>query len=86
MIETKTDKSLIRMVNESLQAFGPNTTGSNLLLNKYMKKEDSLIFRIEKMLDNQQRRNLEESQSLPAAAINLAPTDSEESKTKDSGQ
>lgn len=52
MIETKTDKALIRMVNESLQAFGPNTTGSNLLINKYMSKEDSLLYRIEKLLDN----------------------------------
>lgn len=74
MTETKTDKALIRMINDSLVGFGPNTTGSNLLLNKYIKKEQSLFFRIEKLLDLQMKRNLQES-NLPTGAINLAPTD-----------
>lgn len=74
MTETKTDKALIRMINDSLVCFGPNTTGSNLLLNKYIKKEQSLFFRIEKLLDQQLKRNLQES-NLPSGAINLAPTD-----------
>lgn len=60
------------MIFESLQAFGPNTCGSNLLINRFMKKEESLIFRIEQMLDQQLKRNLEESK-LPQGALKLAP-------------
>lgn len=36
-----------------------------------MKKEESILFRIEKLLDEQQKRNIEESK-LPAGIINLA--------------
>lgn len=73
LVENKTDKTLIRMIYDNLQAFGPNTIGSNLLLNRYMNKEESLLHRIESLLDRQRQRNLEESKSLPAAALNLAP-------------
>ena len=67
MLDTKTDKTLIRLIFGSLQMF----SGSNLLLNRYMKKEESILFRIEKLLDEQQKRNIEESK-LPAGIINLA--------------
>ena len=70
--ETKTDKALIRMINDSLQAFGPEMNDSNLLLNRYMDKKDSLFNRIERVLDQQQQRKLEESK-LPVAAQQLAP-------------
>lgn len=73
------------MINDNLQAFGPNTVGSNLLLNRYMKKEESLFHRIESLLNQQLKRNLEESK-IPAAAINLAPSASEDAEeAKDSG-
>lgn len=51
LIENKTDKTLIRMINDNLQAFGPNTIGSNLLLNRFLTKEESLLHRIETLLD-----------------------------------
>ena len=76
-MESKTDKTLIRMIQDSLQAFGPNLTGSNLLLNRFINKEESLFSRIERILDAQMERNLEESK-LPAAAFKLAPTSNSE--------
>jgi len=66
------------MIQDSLQAFGPNLTGSNLLINRYISKEESLLNRIEKLLDQQMERNFEESK-LPAAVFKLAPTTSSES-------
>ena len=51
--ENKTDKALIRMIYDSLQAFGPGAAGSNLLINRFIKKEESLLFRIEKLLNAQ---------------------------------
>ena len=74
LLETKTDKTLIRLIYDSLQAFA----GSNLLINRYMKKEESLLYRIESLLNEQQQRNLEESK-LPMAAIRLAPATSTDS-------
>mmetsp|Transcript_12726 Transcript_12726/g.17140 ORF Transcript_12726/g.17140 Transcript_12726/m.17140 type:complete len:128 (-) Transcript_12726:739-1122(-) len=65
------------MIYESLQAFGPNSSGSNLLINRFIKKEESLLFRIEKLLNEQQQRNLEESK-LPQAALRLAAANSTE--------
>ena len=50
LVETKTDKQLIRMINENLQAFGPHSTGSNLLINKYIPKQDSLLHKIDTVL------------------------------------
>jgi len=47
LLESKTDKTLIRLIFESLQAFGPSSIGSNLLINRYLKKEESILFRIE---------------------------------------
>ena len=47
---TKTDKQLIRIINENLQAFGPHSTGSNLLINKYLRKQDSLLYKVDKLL------------------------------------
>lgn len=86
LLETKTDKALIRMIFEQLQAFGPTAKGSNFLINKYMNKEESLIYRLEASLDRQQQRNIEESKSLPKGVINLAPSSSEpaesDSRTK----
>lgn len=77
LIETKTDKTLIRLILDNLQAFGPNSHGSNLLINRYMRKEDSLFNRIEFLLNAQQQRNFEESK-VPHAIKNLAPTGSSE--------
>ena len=74
LLETKTDKTLIRLIYESLQDF----SGSNLLINRYMRKEESLLYRIETLLNEQQQRNLEESK-LPKAAMSLAPTASTDS-------
>ena len=51
LIDNKTDKTLIRMINDNLQAFGPNTIGSNLLLNRFMTKDESLLHRIEILLN-----------------------------------
>lgn len=51
LLENKTDKALIRMIYDSLQAFGPNACGSNLLINRFIKKEESLLFRIDKVLN-----------------------------------
>ena len=53
LVDNKTDKTLIRLIFEQLQAFGPNVNGSNLLLNRFMKKEESLFCRVEKLLDDQ---------------------------------
>ena len=53
LIDTKTDKALIRMINDNLQAFGPEMNDSNLLLNRYLDKKDSLFNKIESMLDMQ---------------------------------
>ena len=61
LLDTKTDKTLIRMIFEQLQSFGPTAKGSNLLINKYLRKEESLIYRLECLLDQQQVRNIEES-------------------------
>ena len=49
LLETKTDKTLIRLIYESLQDF----SGSNLLINRYMRKEESLLYRIETLLNEQ---------------------------------
>lgn len=78
LIDTKTDKTLIRLIVDNLQAFGPNSQGSNLLINRYMRKEDSLFNRIEFLLDAQQQRNFEESK-VPLAIKTLAPTESNDS-------
>ena len=43
-----------------------------------MSKDESLLHRIETLLDQQLKRNLEESK-LPAAAFNLAPSRSSDS-------
>ena len=51
LFENKTDKTLIRMIQNNLQSFGPNINGSNLLLNRFMNKEESLFNRIEKLLN-----------------------------------
>ena len=51
LFENKTDKTLIRMIQDNLQSFGPNINGSNLLLNRFMNKEESLFNRIEKLLN-----------------------------------
>ena len=49
------------MIYENLQAFGPKITGANLLINRYMKREDSLLYSIEQILNQRQQRNIEES-------------------------
>ena len=49
MTEQKTDKYLIRLINEHLQAFGPRKTGSNLLINRYLPKQHSLLYRFDKL-------------------------------------
>ena len=49
LAETKTDKQLIRLINENLQAFGPHSTGPNLLINKYLPKEESLFYRMDQL-------------------------------------
>ena len=77
LLESKTDKALIRMIFDSLQAFGPGATGSNLLINRFIKKEESILFRIERLLNSQQQRNLEESK-VPQAALSLAAANSTE--------
>ena len=51
LFENKTDKTLIRMIQDNLQSFGPNINGSNLLLNRFMNKEESLFNRIDKDQD-----------------------------------
>lgn len=43
LVEGKTDRLLMRLINEHLQAFGPFKNGSNLLINKYLPKERSLL-------------------------------------------
>ena len=58
LLDNKTDKTLIRMIYDNLQAFGPNTTGSNLLLNRFMNKNESILHRIEALLNEQLHRNL----------------------------
>lgn len=82
LLESKTDKALIRMIFDSLQAFGPGATGSNLLINRFIKKEESILFRIERLLNNQQQRNLEESK-VPQAALSLAAANSTENKVNE---
>ena len=47
LVETKTDKMLIRHINQHLQAFGPSKTGPNLLVNKYLPIEQSLLWKID---------------------------------------
>ena len=51
--ESKCDKLLLRLVNEKLQAFGPGLTGPNLLINRYLPREDSLLYRFDKLVGNQ---------------------------------
>ena len=53
LLEAKTDKALIRMIFESLQAFGPASMSSNLLINRYLEKKSSLLYRMELILDLQ---------------------------------
>ena len=47
LTDTKTDKMLIRLINQHLQAFGPGKTGPNLLINKYMPIEQSLLYKVD---------------------------------------
>jgi len=50
--ESKTDKLLIRLINENLQAFGPRKNGSNLLINRFLPKECSILRRFDKLMDS----------------------------------
>ena len=61
LAEAKTDKQLIRMINENLQAFGPHSTGSNLLINRYLPKQDSLLCKMDTLLAMQAGDQQEES-------------------------
>jgi len=47
LVKYKTDKILIRLINEKLQCFGPKRIGANLLLNKYLDKKDSMFYKID---------------------------------------
>lgn len=73
LLDNKTDKTLIRMIYDNLQAFGPNTVGSNLLLNRFMNKNESILHKIEALLNRQIQRNLDQSNLPTAAVLSLAP-------------
>jgi hypothetical protein len=45
--ESKTDRLLIRLINEHLQAFGPGKIGPNLLINRFLPKEKSILHRFD---------------------------------------
>ena len=49
LVETKTDKMLIRFINQHLQAFGPSKIGPNLLINRYLPTESSLLAKVDKI-------------------------------------
>ena len=68
LVETKTDKQLIRMINENLQAFGPHSTGSNLLINKFIPKQDSLLHKIDTILGVGEEEKKETAHSVKKAA------------------
>ena len=68
LVETKTDKQLIRMINENLQAFGPHSTGSNLLINKFIPKQDSLLHKIDTILGGGEEEKKETAHSVKKAA------------------
>lgn len=41
--EKKTSKKLIRLIEDKLLCFGPKRKGPNLLINKFMNSEESMI-------------------------------------------
>jgi hypothetical protein len=41
LMVSQTNKRFIRMIEEKTLAFGPKRKGPNILLNKYLDKEDS---------------------------------------------
>ena len=43
LVEMKTNKRLVRFIEEKTVCFGPKRKGPNLLINKFMKKEDSFF-------------------------------------------
>jgi hypothetical protein len=48
MVEFKTKKKLIRMIEEHTVGFGPKKKGPNILINKYLRKDESFFSRLEK--------------------------------------
>lgn len=43
LIDKNTNKKLIRLIEEKTAGFGPKRKGPNILINKYLKKEDSFF-------------------------------------------
>ena len=70
LTETKTDKMLIRLINNNIQAFGPHSTGSNILINRFIKREESMIYKAEQIIEKADKI-LEESK-LPNDMIKLS--------------
>ena len=46
LMVTKTNKRFIRLIEEKTLAFGPKRKGPNILLNKFIDKEDSFFQKI----------------------------------------
>lgn len=53
LADSKCDKLLIRLVNEKLQAFGPGSTGANLLINRYLPRQESLLYKFDQLVGNE---------------------------------
>ncbi len=54
--DSKTDRLLIRLVNEHLQAFGPGKIGSNLLINRFLPKEKSILYRFDAITQTDEQK------------------------------
>ena len=57
LIENKVNKRLIRMIEDKTSVFGPKRKGPNILINKFLRTEDSFFHKILKFKTQEENKN-----------------------------